>query len=149
MAKGKSKASKSVTTPADVSSSRREFEGQGDFAPTHAPAVKLENSGDSYTGIVLKAEPYHVRDFKSKKLKEWEDGTAVMGLAVDVVNEDTGEINTLWIQGMRVAPFRAALAGAGIKGLAEGDSITITLEEITKEGKKEIPHFTVSIDPAA
>lgn len=118
---------------------RQEYIGQDFVKQANPLAMKFDKPGESYNGIVQGVEPYQVRDFETRELLSYDDGTPIMALAVFIANTETGEVRTFYVQSLtQQRNLGSAFKQADITGLAEGDHISITYLENkkTKYGSK-------------
>lgn len=117
-------------------SARQEFDGQDVIGKANPPAASFQKKLDAFGGIVYDVKPYQVKDYDSREPLTWDNGDPVMGLAVMFHDETSGSKMTYYVQGVeKRRNYGAALAAAGINGLAKGDYISITYIKNKKTGK--------------
>jgi len=92
-----------------------------------APALKFDDLGTTYEGVILDSEVRDVTDFKTGEVETYTDGRPKKQLHVTL--DIGGEPRSLWAKGQLLAALREALNG---EKLLNGGTIKVRFESEKK-----------------
>lgn len=117
----------------DEWSDKKDVDDVNDFLEQGGiPGAPFENVGDSWTGQIVRAAKVQSRDFETRELQTWDDGSPKYELQVDIqtdqrnpdISGDDG-IRRLYVRSNMLQAIRQALRAKRAR-LEPGGTVTVT-----------------------
>lgn len=136
---------------------RRDVDDVNDFLESGGiPGAGFDEVGDSWTGQVVRAAKVQSRDFETRELQTWEDGSPKYELQIDIQTEvrspdiagDDG-VRRLYVRSNMLQAIRSALRAEKAR-LQPGGYLTVTYVNEgtpTRRGARPPKLYTAKYEP--